>query len=762
MRRKRIHAVLTAALLLTIFLSGCAYYNTYYNAKRKFAEAERDSRNQSAQQQPAPPQTPAMPARPGTPQPPRQQGQGIPSADKYRKVVETCSKLLEFYPKSRWVDDALLLMGKAYYRLRDYPRAERKFTELLTLFPQSKHAAEALIWKAKVLADDGEAAAATEFLTNNLSKLQSGSDRAEAHRLLGTLYSQQERWVDAADQFKQALAHKLNRDERATVQMRYGEVCLAQEDYATARDAFTRTARLSRDAGQTYRASILRARCEIALGNTVQAEEILRQLARSRAFAEYADDIALELAHLALRSGRIDDAIAAYQKFAAEHTNGELRGTAFYRLALIQRDKRANLTLSKALLDSALQSGAAGAIADSARLALDQISKGLLALDKIATLEQQLLNPGAPPIQQAMPDSSKDDAGDVSPPPVPAPTDTTGSGGTAEPESEGVDAEGMESEGSQLTGNMPDDSLDQTRRERMSPAALAADSILRALQARDSLSRAADTTATATLPDSITMDAAPDSAAGGQERAPSQPDQRTTIRRQLQLAYLHAAEFYNYSLTDRDSALYYYRLAAADSSEPHVYWKANLYLGQAAQAADEGQAEAAARYFRIVVSADSVPADAANLARKALGLPLIEAAVPPQAAALQRIESLQLAEAVSVDSLVQGYAVVADMDTTTNEAKIAMFAMAHLLEYDKAQFAAAKSVYQRIANAFPDSAFVTWINRKLEPPDSVSIFETADSLMMAIRNPPEIVIELEPEGGDWPPPEESLRGRRFR
>lgn len=755
-------------ILLTALLSGCAYYNTFHNAKRKFAEAERDNRNPALQQRTQPqqqPQSPAFsgrPTQPGQPQPPQQ---NIQSADKYRKVVETCSKLLEFYPRSRWVDDALMLMGKSYYRLKDYPRAERKFTELLTLFPKSKHAQEALIWKTRVLADDGEIVAAVDFLASGMSKLRSGVEQADAHRLLGSLYLRQELWADAAEHFKRALEHKLPRDEQATTQIQYGQACFSQAQFTAARDAFARAARLSRDAAQAYRASILWSRCELALGNTVQAEEILEQLSRARIFAEYADDVALELANLALSTGRYDDAIALYEKFTVDHSSGETRGIAFYRLALIHRDQRADLTLSKALLDSALRSGATGSIADSARLALDQISKGLLALEKIVDLEQQIreLNSGSPR-SRAVPDSAGGGSNQPEAPPVDSlsmPGASTDRTEAEESASESGLAAQMESSGLP-PAEQPSDSSVPPRRERMSPAALAADSILRALQIRDSTRGIADSATMTLIPDTVmaaSSPAPPDTPHADETPALAQ---KLLLRRQLQVAYLHAAEFYNYSLADRDSALYYYRLAAATALEPQVYWKANLFLAQAASPTGDSVSTAAAEYYRAVVAADSVPREAANLARAALDLPLIEPELRPQAAAAKRVQELHASSAVVPDSLLIRYAEVAAMDSFTNEAKTALFAMAHILEYDLARYDAARSVYDRIMQTFPDSAFVTWIRKKLEPPDSTSIFNVSDSVLAAIVNPPETFLELEPEGGAWPPPEESLRGRRYR
>ncbi|MDD5087853.1 MAG: tetratricopeptide repeat protein, partial [bacterium] len=153
MNRSRIISLLVVAAGAAILISGCAYFNTYYNAKRKFSEAENDNRSRPT---PAQTQTPVQPQT--TPSPPAGAGvqRDVRSPEKYRKVIETCSKLLEFYPKSRWVDDALYLMGVSYYRLGELDRADRKFTELVTIFPKSVHVPEAILFHARSLGEQGK------------------------------------------------------------------------------------------------------------------------------------------------------------------------------------------------------------------------------------------------------------------------------------------------------------------------------------------------------------------------------------------------------------------------------------------------------------------------------------------------------------------------------------------------------------------------------------------------------------------------------
>lgn len=46
------------------------------------------------------------------------------------KAIEKCAKVISVYPKSKWVDDAILMLGECYYQKHDYDKAMRKFSEL--------------------------------------------------------------------------------------------------------------------------------------------------------------------------------------------------------------------------------------------------------------------------------------------------------------------------------------------------------------------------------------------------------------------------------------------------------------------------------------------------------------------------------------------------------------------------------------------------------------------------------------------------------
>src|SRR5690606_4170655 len=100
-RDMRRGAVFAASLGLVV--SACAYFNSLYNAKRHFAEAERAA------------------------------AQGNPGAAyaSYGLALEKAAKSLRQSPQGRWADDALFLIARSHFGRSDYPAARAALQRLV-------------------------------------------------------------------------------------------------------------------------------------------------------------------------------------------------------------------------------------------------------------------------------------------------------------------------------------------------------------------------------------------------------------------------------------------------------------------------------------------------------------------------------------------------------------------------------------------------------------------------------------------------------
>ncbi len=97
-------------LFIFLFFVNCAYFNTFYNAQYYFNEEEQKIKEG-----------------------------GKPNKETLEKVIEKSSKILQFHPETKYVDDALLLIGKSYMYLGEYTKAIRKFQELLKYYPDTEY-----------------------------------------------------------------------------------------------------------------------------------------------------------------------------------------------------------------------------------------------------------------------------------------------------------------------------------------------------------------------------------------------------------------------------------------------------------------------------------------------------------------------------------------------------------------------------------------------------------------------------------------------
>ena len=115
----------TSIALVIVSLAACtAYYNTFFNAKKYFDEA-----NQTAL---------------GTNGKPTSQ-----AIQKYNECIKRCGVVLSDYPKSKYNDDALFLLGKAFfYKQMNYYQAIEKFDDLKTFYPESEFIPEAEFYRA--------------------------------------------------------------------------------------------------------------------------------------------------------------------------------------------------------------------------------------------------------------------------------------------------------------------------------------------------------------------------------------------------------------------------------------------------------------------------------------------------------------------------------------------------------------------------------------------------------------------------------------
>ncbi len=310
-------------------MSGCsfadslsAYFNTYYNAQRLFAEAETEVERSLTIKQRENPLLAQYAIAGGTRQ-------------KLTSVIEKCSKLLQYHPQSSLVDDALLMIGKSYYYQGEYQKAERKFRELLDGFPESDLAFESRLTLAKTYYRMGDKDAASREAKDLVTRAEGENEReyaAAASLILAQVEVDRDNIVQAATHYRVSAKYGSTSEMRATAYRNLGESLSRLGEYESAAEAFGKSYDESDNYASEFRARIGVARMLARLQRFDASLDVLEDLRSNINNREFFGEIDFEIANVLRDSGDITAALDQYRFVDTSYARTEISAKSHYAL----------------------------------------------------------------------------------------------------------------------------------------------------------------------------------------------------------------------------------------------------------------------------------------------------------------------------------------------------------------------------------------------------------------------------------------------
>lgn len=309
------------------------YFNTYYNAKRLFDDAERDveaiRRATRMTDRSEPVEL--------TPQ----------TKQKFNQVIDKCAKLLQFHSTSKWVDDALFLMGASYFYIGDDPKAERKFSELIATFPSSKLAFKSTVWLAMSMMRQKGFDSATRILDELIRTAQEQEEEefvVEGMFLLAKVHTTKKNYAQAADLYRRIVETSDDDRSRVRSQLLIGRLFVEQDSLVRASEAYRAVEQLDPHERETFESRYQLAVILNKMGKYEEALQVLTDLRREVKSIEYYPQIDLELANTLGALNRIDEAVDQYIHIDSTYARTEVAAKSYYALALIYEKKLADFT----------------------------------------------------------------------------------------------------------------------------------------------------------------------------------------------------------------------------------------------------------------------------------------------------------------------------------------------------------------------------------------------------------------------------------
>ncbi|MGQ9533997.1 MAG: tetratricopeptide repeat protein [bacterium] len=316
-----------------LFISSCAYFNTFYNAQHYYGQGMKLVTNDTLKT----------------------------DSEFFDKAIEKCASVIAKYPESRYVDDALFMMGTSYYYKGDYIRALEKLEFLTTNFPGSKFYDDAMYFI-------GLAYYKLEKINKSIIAFKEAERfkyfRKRANVMLCYAYYRDKNYQELIKIAQLLLKEKLNRKEKMMILNILGEAEYAAKDYDAALQTLNSITLLVQNAEEKKKIKLKMANIYLELGQYEKCKEFLEN--------EYDPEFRLMLADLNARTNNIDEAKQIYQE-VKESPVQEYSTQALYELARIA-EKEDSLELAISYYDT-LSIKATGELLTKAKARVEVLKK---------------------------------------------------------------------------------------------------------------------------------------------------------------------------------------------------------------------------------------------------------------------------------------------------------------------------------------------------------------------------------------------------
>lgn len=272
----------------------------------------------------------------------------------FRAAIDKSTDILIDHPRSKWVDDALMLIGKSYFYQENYVGAEQKFREVIAFGSSLED--EARIWLARTLMAVRSYEAAQQHLAGSLERENvSRRSRAQLRLAFGELFVKQGAFDKAAEELAAGLSDARNKEFRAKGAFLLGQVYETLERYEDAVEAYERVRKERPPYELDYAASLSMVRVQGMHLDRVAALEALRRMDRDDKHYDRRPELAYVRGRIYQAQGLFRDAFAAYDRilYEEEVRNQTVRGLTHYALAELYRDAFRDYPLASAHFDTA-------------------------------------------------------------------------------------------------------------------------------------------------------------------------------------------------------------------------------------------------------------------------------------------------------------------------------------------------------------------------------------------------------------------------
>lgn len=295
-------------LIIALQFYSCAYFNTYYNAKKYYGEGRKASeKNRNTK--------------------PTQN-----ELKYYELTVEKCKAVIRKFPDSRYVDDSLLLMAKSYYYIGDFENSKVSLEELLRRYPDSDLRYEALLWSGRAAWNLGQYSIAEEGITKVLTETDDKEILSAGYEMLAEIYRDKNEPKKELEFLEKIRYYSKSDQKKAETVFRIGTIQQESGLFEESIRSFQMVEKYLPSPELVQSAKLEYTRALKSAGRMDEALDVLQAMFDSKRFKKIRGIIELEFADIAYREGDIEGAIERYGSIGIKYPKNIASGRAWKRL----------------------------------------------------------------------------------------------------------------------------------------------------------------------------------------------------------------------------------------------------------------------------------------------------------------------------------------------------------------------------------------------------------------------------------------------
>jgi len=250
------------------------------------------------------------------------------------EVIKKASTMIDKHPRSKWVDDAYLLNGKAYFMKGEISAAIDLFEFVQSHFTDPKIQFSAQLWIARSFYVKGQYVDAEILVQNALKNPEFPNTlTTEANYLLGAMQFALDKYSQAAAPLEIALLGKQTRMDKYRLHFALGHCYITSKEYDKAEIHYSKISKLNPPYELAFHArmsqvNILSAKQE----NYTKANKVLGKMLKDDKNADYLGTIYISMGENELKAQNVPMAIKRFNQAIQLTQNNEHKTNAYLSL----------------------------------------------------------------------------------------------------------------------------------------------------------------------------------------------------------------------------------------------------------------------------------------------------------------------------------------------------------------------------------------------------------------------------------------------